>query len=120
MKIYAASNSNLLSVFWYIDGKFYGVDDTLKGDNVDDFGGYLQLNVDHFQIWDKIIKQANLPYDTEYDEYPRARILFNVKLHKFVVIGTASITMDPIIQDEIKAHYGLPNTTLFETDEHYN
>ena len=120
MKIYAATNSNLLSVFWYINGEFYGVDDTLRGEYVGNFGDFLQLNVDHFQIWEDIRRDAKLPEYVEYDEYPRARIMFNTKIHKFVVIGTESLTLDKSMQDKIRQHYGLPITTIFETDEHYN
>ena len=121
MKIYAGStNQNMLSLFWYIDGNFYGVDDYLKGDSVDQFGDFLQIDNDHFSIWPKIRFQAALSRNTEYDEYPRARIMFNTKLHKFVVIGTASLTLDPEMQNKIIEHYGLPMSTIFETDEHYN
>jgi hypothetical protein len=120
MKIYASSNSNMLAVFWYINGNFYGAENTLKGDSVDSFGDFLQLDVDHFQIWPKYRRLAGLDRNVEYDEYPRGRIMFNSKIHKFVVIGTASLTMNPDLQDKILSYYGLPNTTIFETDEHYN
>lgn len=120
MKIFASTNSNLLSIFWYINGEFYGLDSTLKGENVDQYGDYLQINEDHFSIWPKYRKAAGLPSDTEYDAYPRGRIMFNVKLHKFTVIGTDSLTMNNQMRDKILDYYGLPNTTIFETDEHYN
>ena len=120
MRIYASSNSNLLSVFWYINGDFYGVDDTLRGDLVATYGDFMQLDVDHFSIWDDIRKRAGLRSNVEYDEYPRGRILFNTKLHKFTVIGTASMTLNKDMQDKIRECYGLPSTTIFETDEHYN
>lgn len=116
--IYGASNSKLLAVFWYIDGEFYGYEDTLRGDSVEQFGDYLQLDLDHFQEWPLIKNLYDLP-GKEYDEYPRGRILFNTKLHKFTVIGSAAIVKDADVQQKVKDYYGLPSSTIFEWDEHY-
>ena len=116
--IYGATNSKLLAVFWYINGEFYGHEDTLKGDAVEQFGDYLQLDLDHFAEWPLIRSLYGLP-NVEYDYYPRGRILFNIKLHKFIVIGSKEIVDDPEVQNKVKDFYGLPNTTIFQWDEHY-
>lgn len=115
--ITSSSNSKLLSVFWYIDGEFIGIDDTLNGNGVVTYGDNLQLDLDHFEIWDKISKEIGS--DKEYDYYPRGRILFNTKRHKFLVIGDKKITEDPEVKSKLLEHYGLPSFTEFESDEHY-
>ena len=116
--IYGASNSKMLAVFWYVDGQFIGHEDTLKGDSVEQFGDYLQLDLDHFAEWPVIRMLYNLP-NVEYDYYPRGRVMFNTKLHKFIVVGSKEIVDDPEVQAELREYYGLPSTTIFQGDEHY-
>lgn len=117
--IQGATNSRILAVFWYIDGQFFGIEDTLKGDSVAQYGDYLQVDVDHFAEWPFIRSVYNLP-EVEYDYYPRGRVMFNSKIHKFVVVGSKEIVEDPKVQDEVKDYYGLPSTTIFQGDEHYD
>ena len=118
MKILASTNSKLLAIFWYADGKFIGPESTLNGEDVIQYGNYLQIDKDHFTEWDKYKQYTNEPRE-EYDYYPRGRILFNVKIHKFVVIGDKKIIDDPEVKDKLLSYYGLPVHTIFESDEHY-
>lgn len=118
-KVICSTNSSLLSVFWCIDGKFIGADGTLDGDNVMPYGDYLQVDTDHFIIWDKIAKRFG--YTQDYTYYPRGRVMFNTKLHKFVVIADKKISDDPTVQSALCDHYGLDKrAVIFETDEHYS
>ena len=116
--IYGSTNSRLLAVFWYINGEFYGYEDTLKGDSVEQFGDFLQIDLDHFTEWPILRNLYNLP-KVEYDEYPRGRIMFDIKIHKFIVVGSKAIVEDSEVQRKVLDYYGLPNTTIFEWDEHY-
>lgn len=111
--ITASSNSKLLSVFWYDGNNFIGPEATLQSDEVEAYGPFLQLPVDHFQIWYRYNKEL------EYDYYPRGRVIFNSKLHKFIVIGDKKLCENEEVKAKIRKHYGLPVTTIFETDEHY-
>ena len=117
--ICGASNSKMLAVFWYVDGQFLGHEDTLKGDSVEQFGDYLQLDLDHFAEWPIIRMLYNLPA-VDYNYYPRGRILFNTKLHKFIVVGSKEIVDDPEVRSKLREYYGLPSTTIFQGDEHYD
>ena len=111
--INASTNSNLLAIFWYKDGQFIGPEDTLKGDTVVQYGDYLQVDLDHYTVW------GLYGDDKEYDYYPRGRILFNTKIHKFVVVCDPVICNDESIRSKLLDYYGLPYTTVFESDEHY-
>lgn len=117
--IYGASNSRLLAVFWYIDGEFFGIEDTLQGDSVIQYGDYLQLDADHFAEWPFLRSVYNLP-EVDYTYYPRGRILFNIKIHKFIVVGSKEIVEDLQVQRKLLDYYGLPSSTIFEGDEHYD
>ena len=111
--IEASTNSKLLAVFWYIDGEFVGTEGTLKDGIL--YGDYLQLDDDHFEIWNRFNSDKNI----EYDYYPRGRIMFNTKLHKFVVVCDRKIMNNYKIRKLLLNYYGLPITTIFESDEHY-
>lgn len=119
VKIYGSTNNKLLAVFWYINDTFVGTEAMLDSDNVIQFGDYLQLDDDHFEIWPYFRNELKLPKHTEYDEYPRGRVMFNVKIHKFVVIGNKIFMEDASVKKKLLSFYGLPSTTIFETDEHY-
>ena len=41
----------VLGVFWLHKGKVYGDEDILQGNKVVTYGDYMQLNCDHFVIW---------------------------------------------------------------------
>ena len=45
--------------------------------------------------------------------------MFNPKIHKFVVVADAKITDNPRIRQKLLDYYGLPSTTIFDSDEHY-
>ena len=111
--IEASINSKLLAVFWYIDGQFVGAEGTLKDGIL--YGDYLQLDDDHFEIWDKFNSDKSI----EYDYYPRGRIMFNTKIHKFVVVGDCKIVNSYKVKKMLLQYYGLPESTIFEYDEHY-
>lgn len=115
MKI--ASNSKLLAVFWYIDGKFYGPCNTLDADEVELYGSHLDLPYDHFQIWPIY---NPFTYDYEYDDFPRGRVMFDTNIHKFKVFTSEELCNDEEFRLAIIREYGLPVTTIFESDEHYN
>ena len=118
MKITASTNSKLLAIFWYADGKFIGPESTLNGKDVIQYGDYLQINKDHFIEWVTYKDYTKAP-EEEYDYYPRGRILFNIKIHKFVVVCDSIIADNKELRDKLISYYGLPSHTIFEEDEHY-
>lgn len=113
--IESSTNSGILAVFWYVDGKFVGKEDIFDGDSVCQYGDYIQVDLDHFNIWPAYSPSKHI----EYDYYPRGRVMFNAKIHKFVVVADPKIVNSRDIRDKLLDFYGLPNTTIFESDEHY-
>lgn len=114
-----STNSNILAVFWYYKGKFVGDEAMMNSQDTVQYGDYLQVDSDHFVIWPKYRKELGLPSRIEYDEIPRGRVMFNTRIHKFVVVGSKAIVDNDDARDALISHYGLPITTVFENDEHY-
>lgn len=123
MKKYVSGSSmleddSLLAIFWYTGKGFVGPEDTLDSKRVVLYGDYLQIDKDHFNVWDRYKGYTDRP-DVEYDYFPRGRILFNTALHKFVVVTDEKICNDPRIKEALLEWYSLPATTIFRSDEHY-
>lgn len=118
MYIQSATNSKLLSVFWYDGKSFYGPEGTLKDSNVEDYGGILQLPYDHFIIWPEY-RSLMTDKDVEYDYFPRGRVMYDAKIRKFKVIADPQIIGSESRRRKLKSFYGLPSTTIFDTDVHY-
>ena len=110
---------SVLSVFWFHNDKFYGEDAVLDSNKVIAFGDYMQIDADHYLIWDKYRKEMKLPSYVEYDRIPRGRILFHIPTHHFIVIGSKSIVSDLNVQEKLLRWFGLPTNTEFRWDEHY-
>lgn len=112
----------MLSVFWYIDGQFFGPEDYLDGDSVLQYGDYLQVDADHYAEWGKLRSQLQLDNSIDYDYYPRGRVLFNSLLHKYVVVADPKIIEDDNIRQQLMDWYDLPTSkgaVIWKTDEHY-
>lgn len=111
-----ASNSRLLAVWWLWGDEFIGPVETLDGENVESYGGILTMNVNHFDAWDAV-NPIGIGYD--YTELPRGRVNYNANTRQFEVWAPSELANDERFQADIRRCYGLPQNTVFKTDEHY-
>lgn len=111
-----ARGENLLAVFWYIDGKFYGPDRERKSGVSDDSGRFLILPCLHSEIWNEY-RPAGCTLT--YDKVPRGKVVFDTCIHKFKVFTSEKLCNDEEFKARVKREYGLPVTTIFIADEHY-
>lgn len=112
-----ASSSRLLAIWWLDGDRFIGPVEELDGPRAVQYGDYIQLDADHFEEWPRYAPPRLR--GLEYDVLPRGRVMFNAKIRKFVVVGPAGLVGEPGFQSAIRSEYGLPQTTVFESDEHY-
>lgn len=118
-RIVAGSSEPELAVFWYVPDKDLFIGD--RGNMSDGiyFGDFCQLNYDHFDRWETWRNEYRLP-DVEYDYYPRGRVMFNAKIHKYVVICDPCIANDEGLRKSLCYEYRLdPRKVVWDTDEHY-
>lgn len=111
--------TSVLAVFWYFKDRFYGQEDILDGNSTVAYGEYMQVDADHFAIWDKYRREMGLPRNLGYTSIPRGRILFHIPTHHFVVVGSKRIVQNEEAKTAVLSYYGLPSNTEFKTDEHY-
>lgn len=107
---------NLLAVFWYMDGKFYGPDRERKSGVSDDSGRFLILPCLHSEIWDEY-RPAGCTL--AYDKVPRGEIVFDACIHKFKVFTSEKLCNDEEFKARVIHEYGLPVFSIFVADEHY-
>lgn len=107
---------NLLAVFWYIDGKFYGPDRERKSGVSDDSGRFLILPCLHSEIWDEY-RPAECTL--AYDKVPRGKVVFDTNIHKFKVFASEELCNDEEFKARVIREYGLPVFSIFVADEHY-
>ena len=107
---------NLLAVFWYIDGKFYGPDRERKSGALDDSGRFLILPCLHSEIWDEY---RPVGCTLAYDKVPRGKVVFDTCIHKFKVFTSEKLCNDEEFKARVIREYGLPVFSIFVTDEQY-
>jgi hypothetical protein len=73
---------------------------------------------DHVQYWEKLLRAGAVP-ESEYDEHPRGRVVFNVKTGQFVVYTDKCILGRKAIVATIKCELHLPKDTKTAPDSHY-
>lgn len=112
----SARGENLLAVFWYIDGKFYGPDRDRKLGAPDNSGRFLILPYSHSEIWNEY-RPAGCKL--AYDKVPRGEIVFDTCIHKFKVFTSEELCNDEEFKARVIREYGLPVFSIFVADEHY-
>ena len=118
-RIVAGSAEPELAVFWYVPDRDLFIGDRGALSDGVYFGDFGQLNYDHFDRWETWKNEYRLP-DVEYDYYPRGRVMFNAKIHKYVVICDPCIANDVDLRKSLCYEYGLdPRKVVWDTDEHY-
>lgn len=112
--------ASVLSTFWFFKDNFYG-EERVLGENNDvvQYGDYMQVDKDHYAIWDKYRVRMGLPSRFNYDAVPRGRVLFHVPTHRFIVVGSKAITEDKYVQEKLIKYFGLSRNVEFRHDEHY-
>lgn len=93
--------------------------------NAEQYGDFLTCPHGHCEIWeggrtggpgDRI---ADVLSQSEYEEWPRGRVVFHSVRGQFIVYGDAQIFAHEL-QDRVLEHFGIPaEGAVFMRDDHY-
>jgi hypothetical protein len=73
---------------------------------------------DHIHFWEKLLRAGAVP-ESEYDEHPRGRVVFNLKTEQFLIYADKCILSKKALVAKIKHELHLPKETKTSTDSHY-
>lgn len=120
------SFSPKIGIFWLImeNGVPRFLTDMVSVDEGEQYGDSVTWS-GHYDFWEKIRTQkktplvSRVPLWSEYEEWPRGRVIFNKKHNHFVVYADKKILTETGKQ-ELTSIFSLPgNQTIFKQDGHY-
>ena len=103
-----------LSQFWIVNGKFIGEKYPLI--HCACIGDYV-VSLDN--KWYSKISSMHEFKGKSFYYYPRGRVRFNTRINQYEVFADKKIVSNEKVKDKIREELGLPSTTIFKTDEHY-
>ena len=100
-----------------IEGKPLAFGDSLN--NAEQWGEFKNYKEDHIHLWKFLQRNGIVPKDSEYEDYPRGRVVYNTKTDSFMFFADRCILKDEPMVEHLLAELHLPLTTKTESDPHY-
>ena len=106
-----------VGIFWVVDGKPLAFGDPLA--EAEPWGDFKNYKQDHIRLWKFLQRNGVVPRDSEYEDYPRGRVVYNTKTDAFMFFADRCILKDKPMVEHLLAELHLPSTTTTESDPHY-
>ena len=107
-----------IGLFWIFENHIF-----YELQNIEDLSainGFVDSDLSHFKIWEKVKKQHPKFYLYEYEDIPRGRVVYEVLPSQSIVYCNENILKDDALKRLILETFNLSATcTLFREDEHY-
>lgn len=117
--------NSFVGIFWAIQeqGAAVSIEDhrcSLK--EAEPYGTMLTCPHGHYEVWEQWHKaggQAAIA-GSEYEEWPRGRIVYDSESDRFILYADAQILRDPALIAQINERFGLPMDRIdAKRDNHY-
>jgi hypothetical protein len=111
-----------VGIFWVVSDNVL-MDSTPLGE-AEPYGDHLTHPRSHIDVWEQWRLGGEVPGESEYEEYPRGRVMFNTKTHRFSLLADRCILKDKRMVREIVSELNLPTKSTDKntdkgTDAHY-
>lgn len=73
----------------------------------------------HIEVWEHLRRLDKVPRESEYEEFPRGRVIYDSASGKFTLLADKCILDRNDLIDKIKNTLHLPKSTKTGTDLHY-
>ena len=73
----------------------------------------------HIEVWEHLQRLGKVPRESEYEEFPRGRVIYDSASGKFTLLADKCILDRTDLIDKIKNALHLPKSTKTGTDLHY-
>ena len=106
-----------LGIFWLVDGKL--LIDSAPLSECEEYGDHLNYPGSHIDVWERWKRIGSAPEESEYEEYPRGRVMCDKNAKEFTLLADRCILKRKDLIAEIKKQLCLPKQTSLGTDPHY-
>jgi hypothetical protein len=106
-----------LGIFWLVDGKL--IFDILPLSKAQQYGDHLTHPRSHFRVWPTFERSGRVPRGSEYDEYPRGRVMYHPASKEFTLLADSCILKHKGLIAQIKKALHLRKRVNLDLDSHY-
>ena len=106
-----------VGIMWLIRDKLIFDSTPLSG--VEACSGYRDHPGRHIDVWELLQRQGKAPHESEYEEYPRGRVIYDAAAGAFTLYADKCILDRKDLIAQIKEELHLPRDTKTGTDPHY-
>ena len=107
-----------VGIFWVIDGKAVILGEPLS--EAESWGEFKNYSQGHDREWSRFLQRNGIvSRDSEYDDYPRGRVVYNTVTGSFNLFADKCILNDKSMLKQVLAELHLPSQTKTESDPHY-
>lgn len=106
-----------VGIFWLVNGRL--IFDASPVSGAETYGDCLGHAKSHLEYWTELQRARIIPADTEYEDLPRGRIVFNARAGQFILYADKCIREKSTVVHKILRIFSLPYDTVMSSDEHY-
>jgi len=93
--------------------------DSTPLDEAERYGDFLTYPRGHAEVWEEYQRNGTVFPETEYEELPRGRVMYNTKTRLFTLLADRCILKRKALVTQIKKEMHLPKDTRIGGDNHY-
>jgi len=106
-----------VGIFWLVRDKL--LFDTTPLSRAEPYGDHLTHPRSHIKTWKQFQQIGQAPRESEYEEYPRGRVMYHPSPDEFTILADQCILSRKDLMAQIKKELQLPKNTKTGTDLHY-
>jgi hypothetical protein len=106
-----------LGIFWLVRDNLLFDSTPLSG--AEAYGDHLGHPRSHIDMWEQFQRLGTAPRESEYEEYPRGRVMFHPSAEVYTILADCCILDRKDLIAQIKEEMHLPKGTKTGPDSHY-
>jgi hypothetical protein len=106
-----------LGIFWYVHGKL--IIDGAPLSEAEPYGEHRTHPRSHIDVWEQFQQVGKAPRESEYEEYPRGRVMYHPASGEFSILADRCILNQKNLIVQIRDALHLPAKTKIGPDPHY-
>ncbi len=106
-----------VGIVWLVRDKL--LFDSTPLSEAEPYGDHLTHSRSHIKVWKQFQRLGKAPRESEYEEYPRGRVMYHPSPDEFTILADQCILSRKDLITQIKKELHLPKNTKTGTDLHY-